>query len=201
MEHRQKDVSNKYPFMVTIIGIVLMSVSLVVLIGLAYNIPIIISILSPNFSPKVNSSICFLLSGFALLFVCHKHSNFFIYIAITIILFISSTTIFQYMSGINLGIDQFFIKTSHLDSSKLFPGRMAPITALNFIFVAFAFLYQLQKDASGWIIQFFALLIFITSLLSFYNHIFDANLIFSIVTYTIMSISTTALFMLLSVGI
>lgn len=188
----------QYHLFVKIIALVLIIANLAVLIGWHYHIPRLTSILSSWPSLKVNTAICFILSGITLLLLDNSSRLIARIITVTlsiIIMLIGSITIFEYITDLDWGIDQLLMKNS--DSPH--PGRMSFITAFNFIFVAFAFLFK--KNILGSLSEIFAMLVFFMGLFSFYNYIFDANINYAIAAYTTMAALTTLLFMLLSVGI
>jgi len=90
---------------------------------------------------QYNTALGFLLCGLALLSIRYKQLK---YTKITSVLLsiIGVTTLFQYLSGVNIGIDQLFME-HYITVLSSNPGRMAPNTALCFlisgvaIFIAF----------------------------------------------------------------
>jgi len=91
---------------------------------------------------QYNTALGFLLCGLTLLFVRYEQ---FKYTKITSLLvaLIGLATLFQYLSGISIGIDQLFME-HYITVLSSYPGRMAPNTAMCFlisgasIFLAFS---------------------------------------------------------------
>lgn len=107
----------------------------VVLVGWYAKIPALIQILPTLVPMQYNTALAFLLVGVSLFFLIYSRPKIALIfgIAVSVIGFL---TLFEYVSGLSLGIDQLFmhhyitVETSH-------PGRMAPNTALCFFFSGF----------------------------------------------------------------
>ena len=93
--------------------------------------------LHPSFEPmRFNTALGFLMSGAALLsFSLRKRALMKPFGLAACLLGI--LTFFQYVSGIDIGIDQIFVQDA---ISSTYPGRMAPNTALGFSFTGAALL-------------------------------------------------------------
>ena len=94
---------------------------------------------NPAFAPmQYNTALGFVLCGIALAAVVWHRNRIAIIAAAAVVCF-AGLTLFEYAFGLNLGIDQLFmrayvtVKTSH-------PGRMAPTTALCFAFAGVSML-------------------------------------------------------------
>lgn len=129
------------------------SAALVILIGLSgligwsFNIPFIKSISSGMVAIKVNACISFLLTGsLILIYLLQKKESQKYIINIFIILFflINLLTAIEYISGIDLGIDQIFFTDYDIISTH--PGRMAPNTVLLFLITGIALLFLLPSN-------------------------------------------------------
>jgi two-component system cell cycle sensor histidine kinase/response regulator CckA len=80
------------------------------------------------------------------------------------------------MAGVDLGIDQLMIKEmSTVSSNNLYPGRMAFITATNFMLIATSFLMLLRTPKPIWVIQTCSWLIVLISIISVFNYLYGAN--------------------------
>ena len=95
--------------------------------------------IQPHFVPmQYNTAIGLLLSGLALLALDNRQPRLALVCA-AIVMALGVATLLQYIIGVDLGIDQLLmqhyisVKTSH-------PGRMAPNTALCFMFIGSAVL-------------------------------------------------------------
>ncbi len=86
----------------------------------------------PTFVPmQYNTALGFFLCGLALLFIRYKQFHF-AKLAASVIALIGLGTIFQYLSGISIGIDQLLME-HYITVLSANPGRMAPNTALCFL--------------------------------------------------------------------
>lgn len=100
----------------------------------------------PSPIPMVyNTAAAFLLSGLGL-FAAVSERRLFTAIAGWIVLLASILSLSEYIFGIDIGIDQLFIKDTV--SQARYPGRMAPNTALNFIFIGIS-LVLMKKSAKA----------------------------------------------------
>ncbi|MDR3666106.1 MAG: ATP-binding protein [Ignavibacteriaceae bacterium] len=94
---------------------------------------------------KVNAAVLFIMSGFLLLFrldqinsPAYKNNELAFRLLFALVFIISAVTLFEYIFGINFGIDQLLAKD--LDKRSIFPGRMAPNTAVLFLLSSFSIL-------------------------------------------------------------
>jgi len=185
---------------VRIIGIVIIFTSIAVISGWVLDIPMLTNISPLWMSMKMNTAISFLLCGISFLLLSRNNLGLitkeFIVITSIILILIGCITILEFVLGLNLYVDEFFLKEK-LNSSFIYPGRMTFMSAANFVMIAFVFLYQFMKNASGWVIQTVAWLIFILSLLSFYNYLNQVPWDYSYTRYTTMALHSTFLFMLI----
>lgn len=85
---------------------------------------------------QFNTALGFLLSSSALLLLNAKGTKQKISCAFAVgLLLISGLTLFQYLSGVNLGLDELLIKAT-IDTTAEFPGRMSSNTASCFFIIA-----------------------------------------------------------------
>lgn len=189
--------------MVTLIGFTTILASLSLLIGLFSGVPIFTSLSTSMVIPKTNTIICFLLVGITLLLMNFKKGKVSIFIFSVIILLIGGITLFEYLFGVDAGVDQFILKDSiPLSPVTLFSGRMTFISAVNFILIAFANLLFLKETKTAvWAMQFQAWLVLIITFISFCNYINEANLYYAVTKYTSMSYYSVVSFALLSIAI
>lgn len=197
MESSRSNLITKCPL---IIAIIIISVSLVALIGWTDYISALTHFSTSWTHMKVITTVCFLLSGSALLLLPKKSLGFITYTIIVVItmfiLLINSFVIFETITGIDLGIN---VNPFNAWAQNLAGPTF--ITALTFFFVACAFLCVLGKQTSGWASQTFAWLILLLSLFSFCNHIYHTDMHYRIAVHMTMSITSSILFALLSLGI
>lgn len=144
---------NYCPLLLACIGALLIITSIAVLIGWRYNISLLMSVMPSWISMKINTAICFFLYGNALLLYYIKNRTDMIRMVIALlsvsIILVSSITLFQYLTGASMRIDQFIMRDRPPSIDSLYPGRMALITSIDFILVGLTLLYSLKKSASG----------------------------------------------------
>lgn len=117
----------------TIIAILIALIGTIVMYGWYAQEASLIQI-GPQLAPmQFNTALSFLLCGIAIFFV-NRRGKLSSAAAIFIFL-ISALTLYEYIEGSNTGLDQFFL-THALSIKKSEPGRMAPNTALCFLFIS-----------------------------------------------------------------
>lgn len=171
MENNKNKLLNICLFISACIGAVIIFVSLSVYFGIIYNIFALTNVPS-DFNMKINSATCFFLAGSALLIMSKQNPGFIIRIILDFIsigiLLISILTIYEYMSGVDVGIDQ--LVANYLSRSTSTQGRMHFISAINFILIAFTFILSSRKSVSIWIVQTCVSLVIILALFSLFDY-------------------------------
>ncbi len=179
-----------------------------VLVGWVLNIPGLKSVFPNLVTMKANTALCFSLSGFSLWTLQIKRRDiprFRIMAAVCslAVLGIGLATIVEYLSGWDLGIDQFLFKElpgAVLTSS---PGRMAFNTAINFTITGLATCLFVSKTKSRCLLaQILVLPVGIISVLSLIGYLYKAPPLFlGLALSTAMALHTTVLFIALFFGI
>lgn len=183
-------------------------ISLLVLLGWAIENDTLKTVFPGYISMKANSAIGFFSLGISLFFFenperfisdkfYRRASKFF---AIFTFL-IGAATLSQYIFDIDLEIDElFFIDPVRLDAR--FPaGRLAPITAVNFMLIALAvFLSSSVKQRWQLLGQSIIFLAFMISFQALMGYFFGVTYTFGTAFYTQMAINTSVLFILLTFG-
>jgi len=149
---------------------------------------------------KVNTAICFLLTGLAL--TCSslrqpgKPARWYETTALIIPIILAALTLIEYVFHLNFGIDEFFIKDV---GQQTFPGRMAINTALNFILISAAVLWLdkrfLKKFYLSEICAITAILFICPSLV---GYLYNVQPHFTIYSYTQIALHTSITFALMS---
>lgn len=178
-------------------GVVLL-VSVLVLFGWIFNINILKSFALGGGSMKANTAICFLLSGIILSGLTRKNNKLSVCLSLAVAS-ISLLTLVEYLFGINLGIDQLLFKDNTYLNATSSPGRMAPVTALNFLIIGICFMNIERQFVGQQVLMSF---VFVLSMFSLYGHALNlhsfANEVIS--RYTVISIPAALCFMLLVLG-
>jgi hypothetical protein len=100
--------------------------------------------INPQFVPmQFNTALGFVLISIAIIGIANKRNKLTRYISIVLIL-LGGCTLIQHIFGINLFIDELFIK-HYITVATSQAGRMAPNTALNFLLSGIT-LYTLSQN-------------------------------------------------------
>ena len=83
---------------------------------------------------QFNTALCLMLLGIAFMLAVKRHTLL-VYAITACVALIAGLTLYQYSSGISLGIDTLFIET-FVTIGAITPGRMAPNTAICFLLTA-----------------------------------------------------------------
>ena len=95
--------------------------------------------LGSSFAPMhFNTAMCFIVSGIAFLLLL-SNQQFISRLFSTYLTCFALVTLCQYVFHFHLGIDELMIK-DYINVHSLYPGRMAPSTALSFTLMGFSFL-------------------------------------------------------------
>ncbi|NJO77354.1 MAG: PAS domain-containing protein [Cyanobacteria bacterium RM1_2_2] len=192
--------SRKVSLLVTLVGGI-------VILGWAYDLELLKSVLPGLVTMKVNTAIGFILIGVSLqlwhspqkiytghLLISQCHS----YLAGIVILLALLTSV-QYIFKINLGIDELILRDAFNPVETTFPGRMAPTTALNFLLLGLALLLIKKRIYS--LAQGFAFASFLISLLEFIGYLYQIRDFYHFGSGTSMALHTSVTFLTLSLGI
>ncbi len=151
--------ATRFAFLVALLAVV---VGAMVLAGWAFDIGALKSILPGWVSMKANTALCFILTGCALWLTARsftvsdpqhaapvsRTASFFGLLAGLI----GFLTLCEYVFGWNPGIDQWLIREPAGAAGASHPGRMAPESALSFIFLSAALWIAGSPRKTGWII-------------------------------------------------
>ena len=136
------------PKLASLAAIVAVAVGVMVLVGWAFDIAVLKSILPGWASMKPNTAVCFILIGIALWLTTRQSSISNPHSAIMfsrlarlcglLAGLIGLLTLGEYIFGWNPGIDQWLAREPDDTVGTSHPGRMAPETALNFVLLSVA---------------------------------------------------------------
>ncbi|MBI4655106.1 MAG: GHKL domain-containing protein [Elusimicrobia bacterium] len=114
---------------------------------------------------------------------------------------ISAASLFQYLAGVNLGIDEFLFRDQVLIGTS-HPGRMAPSTAVNFTLLGLAlFFIDSARAKTKNLTEYFVIPAIIIAFIPFTGYVYGEPALYGIAKYTVMAFNTAAVFMILSFGI
>ncbi len=185
-------------------SIISILVGCLVLIGWQFDIGILKAGLSPNLTTmKVNTALCFLLSGVSLWLQQGKRIKRRIaQVCALAVVLIGLLTVSQYLFGWNLGIDQ-LLSRDLPDVKIISPGRMGLNTAVNFLLIGSALLLLGQRNhRSYWYLQSLTVLAALISLQALIGYAYKVAILYGIAPYTsAMALHTALTFIVLCVGL
>lgn len=185
-----------------IISICIILVGCAVVIGWSFDIQILKSILPQWVAMKPNTALGFVLSGLALNLL-HSSRKLKLRVAQALgvaIALLGLLTLSQHLFGWNLGIDQllFVDKVGAIHTSS--PGRMSPVSALNFSLIGSALWLAARSNMHYRKVQVLALVTSLTSLQVLIGYIYGVKPLFGLSSFTHTAIHTAISFFLLSLG-
>lgn len=120
-------------------AIFIVGLSVTTLLGWFLHDPHLVQ-LAPQLPPMTrNASVCFLLSGLALLVIDLKRSRWLVILCLGVVSIVSVLTIVEYLFGVNTGIDE-LLGPSYIMVKLSSPGRMSPVAAICFAMASIALL-------------------------------------------------------------
>jgi two-component system cell cycle sensor histidine kinase/response regulator CckA len=183
-------------------GYLLVSLGAVVLVGWLTRISPLLTVLPGRIAMKPNTALGFLCAGVSILMLMRRNygrRQRLVGLAFAAIVFaLGLLTIIEYGLHVDLRIDQLLFKDPW---QWLYPGRMAPISAINFCLVGLSlFLLSLSPKQARWP-QILSLLTGLSALLAIVGYLYGVPLLYGSVRYTSMALHTGVGFLLLSVSI
>jgi len=196
-------------FFIRAIGLAAIAISVLVLLGWYFDIPILKSVIPGANSMKVNTAVGFLFAGISLLFLLKftegitnkKASSVLGHLFAGVPLLIGVLTIGEYVFDINSGIDE-LLMPGESDPRYRFPGRMSWMSAMCFVLLSSGLLTEYSQN------PYKKLLIEITAfavlgiasfvLLGYFGH---NDALYNEPQFSIMAVHTAALFFLMSIAL
>jgi signal transduction histidine kinase/CheY-like chemotaxis protein len=176
-------------------------VGLTVITGWYAHWTVVIQI-SPSFPPmQFNTALGFVLCGSGSALLMSTRSQIAPWFGGTAA-FLGLLTFFEYVSGTNFGIDQFFVKSSILTATSS-PGRMSPLTAICFIFIGAALAIsdlgrsKMRSTAMG----LFTCIAATITCVAMFGYVFGIETASGWGSYTRMAMHTAPTFFILSAGL
>ncbi len=183
------------------LGFIVLLLGLIVMIGwYGHNVALIQ--ISLNFPPmQFNSALCFFLSGASLLLCQNSRLKISGWLGILVFL-VGCITLSQYIFHTNIGLDQLLMQ-AYIKKKSAFPGRMAPNTAICFIFSGLMLALNCFLKEKKWACYsalFLNIVIGFLGLISILGYIFNIQAIYSWGNFTGMAVHTAVGFLLLSLA-
>jgi PAS domain S-box-containing protein len=175
-------------------GIVIL-VGFLVLVGWLFDISALKSILPGLATMKANTALAFLLSGISLWLAFTKNENRRVDLiakgCATFIVLMGLLTLSEY--------DQLLFRDA-LTAENAFPGRMSPVTALNFSVLGFA-LFILDRRQYRWPVEVFGLAALSISALALMGYAYGVPSLYHFFPFSSIAIHTALAFSILCLGI
>ena len=115
---------------------------------------------------------------------------------------IGAATLSEYLFGLELGLDELLYKDPAAQMTRWPPGRLAPITAINFLLVGSALLGdRLSSPQAKKVSQALLLTTWVVSFQAFIGYLAGVTYSFGSAYYTQIAVHTAALFIAISTGI
>lgn len=178
------------------------SIGILVIIGW-YTKSLAMLTISPHFAPmQFNTALCICLASVALSLISLNkklYANFFI----ASLLLLSTLTFFEIVFNINLDIDELFV-SSFVSTNELYPGRMAPNTALGFVIISFLLAVINNRKLTtiiNMLLIFFTFFTLSMGVIAILGYLTGVTTSFGIGQLTKMALHTAFCFILLNIGI
>jgi diguanylate cyclase (GGDEF)-like protein/PAS domain S-box-containing protein len=177
-----------------------------VLLGWVFDIAALKSVMLGLTTMKANTALGFVLAGLALwLYLRESGARWARYAAGALagsITILAILTLCEYLFGWQLGIDQMLFKDLTSAGDNLMPGRMAPISMLNFLFLGAALLLLGWDTTLGdRLAQVLSLLIALLSGVAWLGYAFGATELYGLGTYSQIAAHTALTFLIVSAGL
>jgi PAS domain S-box-containing protein len=168
--------------------------------------PLLVQLTENYFPIPFNSACCLILAGIALALsvFTSKTSDRLQFILGLIICIAAGLTLSQDILQINLGIDEYFMKSwDKVRSGITHPGRMAPNTAVAFILTGLTFMLLpvARYKIAGLFIEIIIFMLFLISVLGVSGYILKMEFLYSWYGYTRMLFATALNFLCLSIAL
>ena len=189
---------------ITAIGV--MGLGSLVLYGWAFGIEPLKTIFPGLVTMKVNTALGLIFSSASLFMQLPEGSpplrtGFARFLALLVTL-IGSATLTEYFFGLNLGIDQLFLKDSQTSYGTTAPGLMAPTSATAFVAIGLALLLLNRKTRHGHQpSQALSLCSALIAMVALSGYIYHAVALTRLMLYTQMAVHTTICFISLSIAV
>jgi len=185
------------------IGMAIVFLGCSVLLGWAFNIADLKSVLPGLATMKVQTAFSFILAGASLIAACRggNRSPQISKLLCAAVAGLSVAVLLEYLSGKNLGLDQFPIRDFSPIHGASFPGRMAPGTALMFLMLGVA-LFLIDRSWHGIRpAQWFALGAGGISALVLLGYAFGTTSLYQIAIFSSVAVHTALAFGCLAIGV
>ena len=190
----------RLPVLSAIIGLLIF---VAVIVGWVWHIEFLKALAPGYITMKVNTAICLGLCSLSLLLVRRRGyaSAIVVFLATVTVIGLSIATLYEYLAGLNLGIDEFLVSDPAGATGRFPPGRLAPVTAVNFVFLASSLLiFRLEARSAKITGQLLAAFILFCSFQGIVGYGIGVTYLFGSAFYTQMALHTAVGFFVLAIG-
>jgi len=186
-------------------GMAVMAIGLLALIGWLGGVRVLTSLRADWVTIKANTAVGLIASGAALLLSTGRSR-----LALAgarlcagFVAVLGFASLAEYASGWSFGIDQLLVSEAPGAIATTHPGRMALVTAANFVLCGMALLWLCrQTERRAWLSSVLALPVWLVSLVAALGYAFGANELYTLAgNITAIAAPTAAAFVLLATGI
>ena len=183
-------------------GVLLLAV--LVLAGWLLDKPLLKSVLPDQVSIKANTAIGFALAALALWLLEDRPAapwrRRVVPGCALVVAALGAVSVAEYLLGTNLGIDQLFFREPAGALGTSHPGRMAPLTAVNFVLLGTA-LWSVTRPRAVLAAQALGALTAEIGLLNLIGYLYEVEGLYRFGPYTAMAVPTALAFAALGVGV
>jgi diguanylate cyclase (GGDEF)-like protein len=183
------------------IALAVAAVGVFVLLGWLTDNGLLKSVVPGAVTMKANTAVGFVFCGLALWFLTDPVAEpRFANVVAWCILALGLATFGQTLFSVNLAIDELlFNDAAAVNTSS--PGRMSPVTAINFALVGVAILLRHKRLGQDWYpAQLLAVVISVLGYVAVLGYALDAQPLYRIKVFTSMAVHTAVCFLVLGVG-
>ncbi len=187
-------------------GAIVLGLGLVVLIGWGFGLQVLKSLHPAWVSMKPNAALALVFGGLSLCVAAGREplspgSRRLAAVLAAGVVLIGATTLVEYLGGWRLGIDEMLFREDAQAAATVHPGRMAPLTAIDFALIGAALCgASARRRVLQVCTQSLALLTALIASLSLVGYLFGDASLGSLAGYTPMAAHTSIAFVLLSAG-
>ena len=182
-----------------------MAAAALVVAGWVFHIEWLKSISPQWVSMKVNTAVCFLLTGLALTLLADKPTTrarrWVARVAAFVVMFMALLTIAEHAVNHDFGVDQLLL-VQPVSEGILIPGRMSLAASVNFLLLGLALLLLDWQTRRGYrLAQPLALMSALVGLFAVTGYLFGVKSLYALSPFFTMAAHTAVLFFVLSVGV
>jgi diguanylate cyclase (GGDEF)-like protein len=190
-------------YILLICGVITFLLGASAMAGWIFDVAVLRSI-SPQFvSMKANTALSFMVLGASLALTVWPGGTLPVAgarFAAAGVIILSSATLVEYLGGWSFGIDNWLIVESSSAFETLHPGRMSPVTALNFILLGVVIVFPHGPSFFARTAPWILLLPLLISARALVGYLYQAPILYQLGPSS-MAIHTTGAFIALSVGL